>query len=99
MTIICTRHGVPGTEDVELLELARALAQSDSEAIAELGSLHDYEGQLWATWSSDGARDRFGSALSELWRQRHPDGKALNLSPSEEAYDFQEDVINNADPD
>jgi hypothetical protein len=64
-----------------------------------LRSLLYFNGQLWATWKDELTRTKFSHLVDEVWRELPELGSTLHLVPSDEAYDFQENVMNNADPD
>jgi hypothetical protein len=99
-TIPCTRHGKAGVRDEQLVELLEAAQlSSDANLVAHLRSLNDFNGQLWATWKDDASRTRFARLIDQTWRARGETGPTLHLIPADESYDYQEDVINNADSD
>jgi hypothetical protein len=57
--------------------------------------LYDYDGHLLVTWRDDAGREKFSAAMTAAWRDRVGDGRILHLIPSEDAYDYQEDVVDN----
>jgi hypothetical protein len=67
--------------------------------VPHLRSLHYFNGQLWATWKDDATRARFSRSLDAAWTDLAESGSTLHLVPSDEAYDFQENIMNNADVD
>jgi len=96
----CTRHGAKGVHDERLIELL-ALAQKRMglSPVPHLRSLHYFNGQLWATWKDAATRAKFARAVDEAWKELPESGPTLHLVPSDDAYDFQENVMNNADSD
>jgi hypothetical protein len=99
-TIPCTRHGKAGARDERLVQLLEAAQLgSDPNLVTHLRSLNDFNGQLWATWKDDASRTRFAPLLDQTWRALGETGPTLHLIPVDESYDYQEDVINNADSD
>jgi hypothetical protein len=60
-----------------------------------LRSLYNYDGQLLATWQDADAREAGSSALSAAWQERMGESWILHLVPSDEDYDYQEDVVDN----
>jgi hypothetical protein len=98
--IPCTRHGKAGARDERLVELLEsAHLSSDANLVAHLRSLNDFNGQLWATWKDDASRTRFARLIDQSWRALGETGPTLHRIPVDESYDYQEDVINNADGD
>jgi hypothetical protein len=96
--IPCIRHGYPSACDprlVELLATARELTGRDLQMYLE--SLLDYDGCLWATWREARAREFFCPALTRAWVRVGGERGALHLIGVKDQYDYQEDVMNNAD--
>ena len=93
---LCTRHDRPGTEDPELLAI---LGDAETRAGRELGGLlavmYNHDGQLLATWRNTEARDLFAPALTAAWQDAMDGAGILNLVPTDEQYDYQEDVMEN----
>lgn len=98
--IPCTRHGANGVRDERLIELL-SLTQKHMgfSPVPHLRSLHYFNGQLWATWKDEAAREKFARTVDAAWLELPESGPTLHLVPSDEAYDFQENVMNNADTD
>lgn len=94
---LCTRHDRPGTDDPELLVvLADAETQAGRELNGLLKVLYNHDGQLLATWQDEAVRAAFAVALTAAWRNAMGDDAGiLNLVPTDEGYDYQEDVIDN----
>jgi hypothetical protein len=98
--IPCTRHGEVGVRDTRLVELLTAAQKHvDSCLASNLSSLHYFNGQLWATWKDDASRAQFARTIDRTWQALPENGPTVHLIPSDESYDFQEDVMNNADAD
>jgi hypothetical protein len=98
--IPCTRHGEAGVRDARLVELLTAAQkQVDSSLAPYLRSLHYFNGQLWATWKDDASRSKFARTIDLAWRALPETGPTVHLIPSDESYDYQENVMNNADTD
>jgi hypothetical protein len=98
--IPCTRHGEAGVQDERLVNLLESAQRcSDENLVAHLRSLNGFNGQLWATWKDDASRTRFARLIDQSWRALGETGPTLHLIPVDESYDYQEDVINNADGD
>ena len=94
--IPCTRHDRPGADDPLLREiLADASHRAGRDLGGELVALYDYAGQLLASWRDAAARAASSNALGAAWRSRMGDASLLHLVPSEEDYDYQEDVVDN----
>lgn len=70
---------------------------SGGDLQTHLESLLDYDGCLWATWREPRARDDFSSVLTRAWVHVGGERGALHLVAVNDQYDYQEDVINNAD--
>jgi hypothetical protein len=99
VAIPCIRHGDANIRDPRLLELlaaAHELAGEDLES--HLESLLDYNSCLWATWRDVRARDVFCSALTQAWARVGGEQGAVHLISVSDPYDYQEDVMNSADP-
>lgn len=97
VTIPCIRHGHASTCDarlVKVLAIVRSSGRSDIEAMLE--SLLDYEGQLWATWRTFACRDAGSAMLSQAWVDVGGERGALHLVRSDDAYDYQDDCMNDA---
>jgi hypothetical protein len=96
----CTRHGEAGVCDRRLVELLTT-AQSSVDAIlaAHLRSLTDFNGQLWVTWKDGASRTKFGRIIDQSWQALGETGPTIHLIPVDDSYDYQEDVMNNADGD
>jgi hypothetical protein len=99
-TIPCTRHGECGTRDERLIELLRAAQRTVAADLApHVRSLHDFNGQLWMTWKNEVSRSQFAAVFDQHWQALGETGPTIHLIPVDDAYDYQEDVINNADRD
>lgn len=97
VSIPCIRHGDASTADprlIKALDIVRNGGMTDIEA--RLESLLDYEGQLWATWRTAAGRDAGSAALSQAWHELGAERGALHLLRSGDAYDYQEDCMNDA---
>jgi hypothetical protein len=96
----CTRHGEAGVEDPRLVELLNAAQlRIDANLAAHLRSLNAFNGQLWVTWKDDASRATFARIIDQSWRALDETGPTIHLIPLDESYDYQEDVMNNADGD
>jgi hypothetical protein len=99
-TIPCTRHGECGTRDEGLIELFRAAQHAAAANLApHVRSLHVFNGQLWVTWKNGRSRSQFAAVFDQNWRTLGESGATIHLIPVDDDYDYQEDVINNADRD
>jgi hypothetical protein len=99
-TIPCTRHGESGIRDERLIELFEAAQRSVATNLAaHVRSLHDFNGQLWVTWKNNVSRTEFAPVIDQNWRALGETGPTIHLIPVDDSYDYQEDVINNADRD
>jgi hypothetical protein len=94
---LCTRHDRPGTDDPELSAiLDNAEGRAGRELDGLLKVLYDHDGQLLATWRDEAGRASFGPALTAAWHEAMgSDAGILNLVPTDEGYDYQEDVMDN----
>jgi hypothetical protein len=98
--IPCTRHGEATIRDERLIELFQAAQRRVATNLAaHVRSLHDFNGQLWVTWKDGASRTGFAQFIDQSWRALGETGPILHLIPVDDAYDYQEDVINNADGD
>lgn len=84
--------------DRRLLEL---LSEAQNHVAVDL-SLHlraltYFNGQLWCTWMDETARSNFARAIDKVWTGLGESGSTMHLVPSDEPYDYQEEVMNNAD--
>jgi len=90
----CTRHDRAGIDDPMLRDvLADASTRAGRNLSGLLRALYNHDGQLLATWRDAAARDRFAASLTASWQARTGNGRILNLAPSDEGYDYQEDVV------
>jgi hypothetical protein len=95
--IPCIRHGEPGVRDPRLLELlSEAQHQTAVDLSLHLRALTYFNGQLWCTWTDETARSKFARALDKVWAGLGESGSTMHLVPSDEPYDYQEEVMNNA---
>jgi hypothetical protein len=92
----CIRHDRVGTDNPLLREI---LADAGTRTAADLNpfvrALYDYDGHLLATWRNTDARERYAGALTAAWRARMGGSSILHLVPSDDDYDYQEDVVDN----
>jgi hypothetical protein len=98
--IPCTRHGEAGVRDARLTELLElAQRQMRTNPVPCLKSLHYFSGQLWATWKDNASRSEFARAIDKAWREIPETGSTTHLISCDDLYDYQENVMNNADAD
>lgn len=96
----CTRHDRPGAEDADLRDvLGEASRRAGRDCGPLLRALSNYDGRLLATWRDAAARQISRQALGDAWKDRTGDGTVLHLVPSDEEYDYQEDVVDNGADD
>ena len=96
MTIPCIKYDQPGTADKRLrTALSNASALAEADLGEHLHALYDYNGQLWATWRSDGPRRDHAVALTRAWCELAGDARVVHLVSVDEQYDYQEDVLDN----
>jgi hypothetical protein len=99
-SVPCTRHGEAGVRDERLVELLTAAQRCvDANLASHLSSLHYFNGQLWVTWKDDASRSTFARTIDQTWRALSETGPTVHLIPSDESYDYQENVMNNGDGD
>lgn len=92
----CTRHDRAGTDDPRLRAvLADASARAGQDLSPVLRSLYDHDEQLLVTWRDCMARMAFSTMLTTAWRDHSEGGQILHLIPSDDGYDYQEDVVDN----
>jgi hypothetical protein len=100
LSIPCTRHGEAGVADPQLVELLNATQQCvDVPLAAHLGSLSALNEQLWVTWKDEASRAKWSRVIDRNWRALGQTGPTIHLVPADETYDYQDDVMNNADGD
>jgi len=91
---VCVRHDEPGTGNKRLREIVlEANRRAAQELSDQLASLYDYDGHLIATWRTTEGRRLHAHALSCAWQARMGDRPVLHLVPSQDDYDFIEDVM------
>jgi hypothetical protein len=92
----CTRHDRAGIGDPRLRAvLADANTRAGRDLSPVLRSLYDYDDHLLVTWRDRAARLAFSAMLTDAWHERVADGRILHLIPSDDGYDYQEDVVDN----
>jgi len=96
-SIPCIRHGHASTCDARLQSvLAKAQAGGQTDIVALLEALTDYDGQLWATWRTPKGRDTASAILSQAWDDLGGERGALHLVRTDDGYDYQSDCMNEA---
>ena len=101
-TIPLTRHGEGGVADDHLARVLAGAEQACGNSAAAfrraLLSLHLYKDQLWVGWVNAEARAVFSEPVDKAWRDLGEVGRVVQLVPSDDdSYDYQEDVMNNAE--
>jgi hypothetical protein len=95
--IPCIRHGEPGVRDARLLELlSEAQNRVPVDLSLHLRALTCFNGQLWCTWKDAAARSKLARVIDKVWKGLGESGSTMHLVPSDEPYDYQEEVMNNA---
>lgn len=95
-SVPCTRHDQAGTDDPILRAvLAEASRRAGRNLDPLIRALYNYDGQLLATWRDPAAREVGAEALTGAWQERMGETRILHLVPTEEDYDYQEDVVDN----
>jgi hypothetical protein len=94
----CVRHGEPGVRDEALLRLLAATQTRVSVDISlHLRLLTYFHEQLWCTWKDTAARSKFARVVDDAWKALGESGPTIHLVPSDQSYDYQEEIMNNAD--
>lgn len=93
----CIKHGIRGTADERVTAALEASSHAAGERLAgRIGSMVDFDDQLWTTWRSDNDRTAFAAMVDRAWAECGGGRGTLHLIRSNEDYDYQEDCMNEA---
>ncbi len=95
-SVPCTRYDRSGTDDPVLREVLRdAGVRAGRDLSPYLRALYTHNDELIATWRARPDRATWSEMLSAAWRDKVGESRILHLIPTDDDYDFQEDVVDN----